>query len=74
MLRCAVLSLSVGTALRIFRNPGLRSPLGSGAGPILTAGRGGKLYASFSKNAWQFGYNISLIVKYIADVELKNRY
>ena len=62
MLRCAVLSLSVGTALRILRNPGLRFPLGRGAGPILTAGCGGKLCASFSKNARRFGYSIWLIV------------
>jgi hypothetical protein len=55
MLRCAVLSLSVGTALRMFRNPGRRFPVGSGAGPILTAGSGGKLWASFSKNARRFG-------------------
>ena len=58
MLRCAVLRLSVGAALRIFRNPGLRSPLGTGAGPILIAGCGGKLSASFSKNACLLGYNI----------------
>ena len=31
MLLCAVLKASVGTALRIFRDPGLRSPLGRGA-------------------------------------------
>jgi hypothetical protein len=58
MLRCAVLSLSVGTALRMFHNPGRRLPLGSGAGPILNAGSGGKLWASLSKNARRFGYNI----------------
>jgi hypothetical protein len=66
MLRCAVLRLSVGTALRRFRNPGLRSPLGRGAGPILIAGCGGKLSASFSKNACLLGYNIWLIVECIA--------
>jgi hypothetical protein len=58
MLRCAALKVSVGTALRIFRDPGLCSPLGSGAGPILIAGCGGKLSASFLKNAWRFGYGI----------------
>jgi hypothetical protein len=58
MLLCAVLNASVGTALRIFRDPGLRFPLGRGAGPILIAGCGGKLCASFSKNACRFGYNI----------------
>ena len=49
MLRCAVLRLSVGAALRKFRNPGLRSPMGRGAGPILIACCGGKVSASFSK-------------------------
>jgi hypothetical protein len=58
MLRCAVLSDSVGTALRKFRNPALCSPLGSGAGPILIPGCGDKLSASFSKNACRFGYDI----------------
>jgi hypothetical protein len=58
MLRCAVLSLSVGTALRMLRNPGRRLPLGSGAGPILTAGWSGKLCANLSKKACRFGYNI----------------
>ena len=58
MLRYAALSLSVGTALRMLRNPGRRFPLGTGAGPILNAGSGGKLWASFSKNARRFGYNI----------------
>jgi hypothetical protein len=58
MLLCAVLNASVGTALRIFRDPGLRSPLGKGAGPILIAGCGDKLCASFSKNAWRLGYSI----------------
>ena len=58
MLRCAVLSVSVGTALRILRKPGLCSPLGSGAGPILIAGCGGKLSATFSKNARRSGYSI----------------
>jgi hypothetical protein len=51
MLRCAVLSISVGTAFRIFRDPGLRPPPKSGAGPILIAGCGDKLSASFSKKA-----------------------
>jgi hypothetical protein len=58
MLRCAVLNVSVGTAFRIFRDPSLGSPLGSGAGPILIAGCGGKLSATFSKNAWRSGYSI----------------
>jgi hypothetical protein len=58
MLRCAALKVSVGTAFRKFRDPGLCSPLGSGAGPILIAGCGGKLRASFSKNAWRSGYGI----------------
>jgi hypothetical protein len=58
MLRCAVLSASVGTALRKFRNPALGCPLGSGAGPILIAGCGDKLSASLSKNACRFGYDI----------------
>jgi hypothetical protein len=58
MLRCAVLSFSLGTALRMLRNPTRLVPLGSGAGPILTAGCSGKLCANFSKNAWRFGYNI----------------
>jgi hypothetical protein len=49
MLRCAVLNVSVGTALRIFRNPSLRFPLGSGAGPILIAGCAGKCSATFLK-------------------------
>jgi hypothetical protein len=57
MLRCAVLNVSVGTAFRIFRDPS-RSPLGSGAGPILIAGCIGKFSASFSKNARRFGYDI----------------
>jgi hypothetical protein len=58
MLRCAVLSFSLGTALRMLRNPTRLVPLGSGAGPILTAGCSGKRCANFSKNAWRFGYNI----------------
>ena len=58
MLRCAVLSLCAGTAFRITRKPCLRSALGIGAGPILIAGRGGKLNASFSKKACRSGYNI----------------
>jgi len=58
MLRCAVLNVSVGTAFRIFRDPSLRFPLGSGAGPILIAGCAGKCNASFSKNACRFGYSI----------------
>jgi hypothetical protein len=58
MLRCAALKVSVGTALRMFRNPALCFPAGSGAGLILNAGCGGKLCASFSKNAWRSGYNI----------------
>jgi hypothetical protein len=62
MLRCAVLNVSVGTAFRIFRDPSLRPPLGSGAGPILIAGCAGKFSASFSKNACRFGYAIWPIV------------
>jgi len=55
MLRCALLSVSVGTAFRILRGPGLRSPLGSGAGPILIAGCSDKLTDSLAKNAWRSG-------------------
>jgi len=55
MLRCAVLSFSADTAFRRLREPGLRSPLGSGAGPILSAGCSDKLSASLSKNAWRSG-------------------
>jgi len=51
MLRCAVLSISVGTAFRILRDPSLRSPLESGTRPILIAGCGDNLSASFSKKA-----------------------
>jgi hypothetical protein len=58
MLRCAVLNVSVGTAFRIFRDPSLRFPLGSGAGPILIAGCAGKRSASFSKSPYRFGYAI----------------
>jgi hypothetical protein len=46
------------TAFRKFRNPALCFPAGSGAGPILIAGCGGKLSASFLKNAWRSGYSI----------------
>jgi len=53
-----VLKVSVGTALRKFCNPALCSPPGSGAGPILIAGCGGKLSATFSKNARRSGYSI----------------
>jgi hypothetical protein len=53
MLLCAVLNISVDTALRIFRDPGLGCPLGSGAGPILIAGCSGKLNASLAKKAWR---------------------
>jgi hypothetical protein len=49
---------SVGTAFRIFRDPSLRPPLGSGAGPMLIAGCAGKFSASLSKNACRFGYAI----------------
>jgi len=62
MLRCPVLSRCAGTAFRITRNPCLCSPLGIGAGPILIAGCGGKLNASFSKKACRSGYNIWLIL------------
>jgi len=58
MLRCAILKVSVGTAFRKFRNPALCFPAGSGAGLILIAGCGGKLSASFLKNAWRSGYSI----------------
>jgi hypothetical protein len=55
MLRWAEHNVCVGTALRRWRDPGLRTPLGRGAGPILIAGCKGKLSASFSKNARRFG-------------------
>jgi hypothetical protein len=55
MPRCALLSVSVGTAFRILRGPGLCSPPGSGAGPVLIAGCSGKLTDSLAKNAWRFG-------------------
>ena len=43
---------------RLPHNPqSLRYPLGIGAGPILIAGCGGKLSASFSKKACRSGYN-----------------
>jgi hypothetical protein len=58
ILRCAALKVSVSTAFRKFRNPALCFPAGSGAGPILIAGCGGKLSASFLKNAWRSGYSI----------------
>jgi hypothetical protein len=58
MFRCAVLNVSVGTAFRIFLDPSLCPPLGSGAGPILIAGCAGKFSASLSKNARRFGYAI----------------
>jgi len=55
MLRWAVHNVCVGTALRRWRDPGLRTPLGRGAGPILIAGCEGRQSASLSKNAWRFG-------------------
>jgi hypothetical protein len=56
MLRWAVHNVCVGTALRRWRDPGLRTPLGrGGAGPILIAGCEGRQSASLSKNAWRFG-------------------
>ncbi len=58
MLRWAEHNVCVGTALRRWRDPGLRTPLGRGAGPILIAGCEGRLSASFSKNARRFGYSI----------------
>jgi hypothetical protein len=58
MLRCAALSRSAGTAFHTIRNPCLRFPPGIGAGPILIAGCGGKLSASFSKKACRSGYNV----------------
>ena len=60
MLRCAVLSRCAGTAFHTIRNPCLRFPPGIGAGPILIAGCGGKLSASFSKKACRVGYNIAI--------------
>ncbi len=62
MLRCALFSLCVGTAFRIIRKPRSCSAQGIGAGPILIAGCGGKLNASFSKKARGAGYNIRLIL------------
>ena len=58
MLRCAVLSRCAGTAFHTIRNPCLCFPPGIGAGPILIAGCGGKLNASFSEKAWRSGYNV----------------
>jgi len=55
MLRCALLSISVGTAFRILPDPGLCSPLGSGAGPILIAGCSDRLQDSLAKKAWRSG-------------------
>jgi hypothetical protein len=54
---CELLSVSVGTAFRILRDPGLCSPLGSGAGRILIAGCSDKLRDSLAKNAWRSGDN-----------------
>ena len=58
MLLCAVLNVSVGTAFRRFRDPGLGCPPGSGAGPILIAGCNGKLNATLAKKAWRLAYDI----------------
>lgn len=55
MLRWAVHKVCVGTALRRRRDPGLRTPLGRGAGLILIAGCEGRPSAILSKNAWRFG-------------------
>ncbi len=55
MLRCALLSISAGTAFRILRDSGLCSPLGSGAGPILLAGCSDRLRDSLAKKAWRSG-------------------
>ncbi len=55
MLRWATLSLSVGTAFRILRDPDLFSPLGSGAGPIFIAGCNEKLRDSLAKKACRSG-------------------
>ena len=55
MLRCALLSVSVGAAFRILRDPGLCSPLGRGAGRILIAGWSDKFTDSLAKNAWRSG-------------------
>ena len=63
MLRCAVLSRCAGTALHTIRNPCLCPPLGIGAGPILIAGCGGKLSASFSKKVCRSRYkNITVFL------------
>jgi hypothetical protein len=55
MRRCAPLSVSVGTAFRILRDPGLCFPPGSGAGPILIAGCSDKLTDSLAKKARRSG-------------------
>jgi len=55
MLRWATLSLSVGTAFRILRDPDFCSPLGSGAGPILIVGCNDKLRDNLAKKAWRSG-------------------
>ena len=61
MLRCAVLSRCAGTAFHTIRNPCLCPPLDIGAGPILVAGCGGKLSASFSKKACRSGNNVVIV-------------
>ena len=62
MLRCALLSVSVGTAFRILRDPGLCFPLGTGAGQTLIVGCSDKLRDSLAKNAWRSGWNIRQMV------------
>jgi hypothetical protein len=54
-LRCALHSVSVGTAFLILRGPDLCSPLGSGAGPILIAGCSDRVRDSLAKKAWRSG-------------------
>jgi hypothetical protein len=54
------LNLCASTAFRTIHKPCLCSPLSIGAGPILIAGCGGKLSASFSKKACRSGYNIAI--------------
>jgi hypothetical protein len=55
MRRCALLSVSLGAAFRILRDPGPLFPPGSGAGPILIADCPDKLKDSLAKKAWRSG-------------------
>ena len=75
MLRCAVLSLCVGTAFHTIRNP-CAIPLGIGAGPILVAGCGGKLSAGFSKKACRTAYNIviSFLNQFLLRKDLRGKF